>query len=540
MRTHWLLLRVVVALLADSSGNWKTRLSLLFFGGMSGALYSLSIPSSDIDLLAWICLVPSLLFGLRVSRNPLTAGHLWWLGLTCGFTAGIGRVYWIAETLVNFGELNYAQVGVTTVGLILFVLAPYTGFFFLICRWLPVNSPVFSWLAAAVWVLFDWVQSWLATGFPWQQIGYSQHGNLPILQLASVTGVYGLSFIVVLVNVVCAQVILVPRLLLRSAGPVFVAMVVVVAFGYYRLATLPAVTEPPYAQIAIVQGNVAQDLKWKFNAIPRITDHHLKLARDLVSGGDIDSDHDLIVFPETAMPFYFTDPVYSKYQAKVSSLARELDTPIVVGSLGGSVSRPPFSPPPIYNRAFLIDRNGVIVDFVDKVHLVPFGEYLPMTWLFGYLQEFTREVGQITPADSHRVIDVPDTDFKLGVFVCYESIFPGITRFLVEGSANILINITNDIWFGHSSGAYQHMAMTVVRAVESGSPLVRAANTGISGAVSPWGHILAATPIFETAAISVNVPAPVGPTLYVRYGDVFLVLCGCGLALAAGLFRCRN
>ena len=526
--------------MADWSGKWKTRLSLFFVGGISGTLYSLSIPSSGFDLLAWICLVPSLLFGLRASRGPLSAGHLWWLGLTCGFAAGIGRVYWIAETLVNFGELNYALVGMTTVGLILFVVAPYTAFFFLICRWLPINSPVFSWLAAAVWVLFDWVQSWLATGFPWQQIGYSQHGNLPILQLASVTGVYGLSFVVVLVNAACAQAILVPRLLLRSVGPVCIAMAAVVTFGYYRLATLPAATEKPYAQIVIVQGNVAQDLKWKFYAIPRITDHYVELTRELVSGRDVDSEHDLIIFPETAMPFYFTDPIYRKYREKICSLARELDTPILVGSLGGSVTRPPLSPPPIYNRAFLIDRNGAVVDFVDKVHLVPFGEYLPMPWLFGYLQEFTREVGQITPAESHRVIEVPNTDFKLGVFVCYESIFPEITRFLVEGSANILVNITNDIWFGHSSGAYQHMAMATVRAVESGLPLVRAANTGISGAVSPWGHILAATPIFETDAISVNVPAPVGPTLYVRYGNVLLVLCSCGLVLAIGVSRCRH
>ena len=458
------------------------------------------------------------------------------IGLVCGIAAGAGRIYWIAETLENYGGLNQVQALASTAALVVY-LALYPALFFLICRSLPSGSPFFSWLAASVWVLLDWAQSWILTGFPWQQIGYSQHGNLSVLQFASVAGIYGLSFAVVLVNSAVAQAILVPRRLSFCAGPVLIGMVGLVAYGNHRLATIPG--EPSasaHARVAVIQGSIPQDAKWKEDRQRRTTEHYIELTRNFLAENPGES-YDLIVFPETALPYYLTDPFFEEYRERVSGLARQLETPILVGSLEGRRGDPGH---PIYNRAFLMDRRGELIDFADKVHLVPFGEYLPLPQLFSYLDQLTAESGRFTHGDSHRALALPEGDLRLGIFICYESIFPGITRTLALDGANLLINTTNDAWFGYTSAPYQHMAMAAVRAVESGLPLVRAANTGISGAVAPDGRILGATELFQTTAIDVTLPSPAPATFYVRNGNVLLLLCALGLAVAAAIARRRH
>ena len=513
----------------------RGNLTLLVAGGFSGTLYSLSIPSIDIAFLAWFCLVSALLCVLR-RNTPPGAGLVFIGGLVCGIAAGIGRVYWIAETLVNYGGLNQMQALASTAALVLY-LALYPAFFLVICRSLPSNSPFFSWLAAAVWALLDWAQSWILTGFPWQQIGYSQHGNLSVLQFASVAGIYGLSFAVVLVNSAVTQAILVPRRILFCAGPVLVAVIGLVAFGNHRLATVQGQSSAAeHARVVVIQGSIPQDAKWKADRQRRTTDHYIELTREFMAE-NAGEDFDLIVFPETALPYYLTDPFFDEYRDRVAGLARQLDTPILVGSLEG---RREVAGYPIYNRAFLVDQTGELVDFADKVHLVPFGEYLPLPEIFSYLDQLTAESGRFTHGDSHRAIQVPEEDLRLGVFICYESIFPEITRILALDEANLLVNTTNDAWFGHTSAPYQHMAMAAVRAVETGLPLVRAANTGISGAVAPNGRVLAATELFQTTAIDVTLPSPVPATFYVRHGNVLLLLCMLGLAVAAAIARRRH
>ena len=513
----------------------RGNLTLLVAGGFSGTLYSLSIPSIGIAFLAWFCLVPALLCVMR-RNTPPGAGLVFIGGLVCGMAAGIGRIYWISETLVNYGGLNQMQALASTAALVLY-LALYPALFLVICRSLPSKSPFFSWLAAAVWVLLDWAQSWILTGFPWQQIGYSQHRNLPVLQFASVAGIYGLSFAVVLANSAVAQAILLPGRILFCACPVLAAVIGLVAFGNHRLATVHAQSPAAeHARVGVIQGSIPQDAKWKADRQRRTTDHYIELTREFMAE-NAGEDFDLIIFPETALPYYLTDPFYDEYRDRVAGLARQLDTPILVGSLEG---RREVAGNPIYNRAFLVGQGGELVDFADKVHLVPFGEYLPLPEIFSYLDQLTAESGRFTHGDSHRAIQVPEEDLRLGVFICYESIFPEITRTLALDEANLLINTTNDAWFGYTSAPYQHMAMAAVRAVECGLPLVRAANTGISGAVAPSGRILEATDLFETTAISISLPPPSPETFYVRHGDVLLLLCAAGLAIALAIGRRRH
>jgi len=502
--------------LFSSPGNRpRSSLLILGLGSLSGLLFWGSIPKADVELLAWVCLVPCFLALSLVSRP-----HLFYLGLIAGLIAGVGRTYWITEPLQLYGNLTLLQAFSTNVLLILY-LALYWGLFFVICSRLKFSTPLFAWIAASLWVLLEWTQTWLFTGFPWELLGCSQYLNLPLLQLVSMTGVYGLSFLIVLVNASLAQAMVCRIRPLAFIGPPVLLLAAVLVFGYHRLEELEA-ERGDFLKVGIVQGSIPQDLKWKTDRVAATTRHYAELTRSLPA-----DQLDLIIFPETALPFYFRHPYFAENQRQITSLAREMKTPILVGTLGGSWEKG------IYNRAFLVDAKGQIRDFADKVHLVPFGEYLPLAFFFQYLEGLIAESGAYVHGGGHKALSLPGADLSFGVFICYESIFPEITRTLTRLGASFLINTTNDAWFGYTAAPYQHFSMAVVRAVETGRPVLRAANTGISGLISASGRILHATGLFETTVFTVSVQPRLQPTLYARYGDVFLTLCAVFLAGAA-------
>ena len=218
--------------------------------------------------------------------------------------------------------------------------------------------------------------------------------------------------------------------------------------------------------------------------------------------------------------------------AKSSSRPANSAPPCFVGSLEASAGKKSEN---LYNRAFLLDDRGDVLDYQDKVHLVPFGEYLPLAFLFGYLEGLTAESGAFAHGKAHKVLTLPSTKQSFGVFLCYESIFPPIARTLASSGASFLVNITNDAWFGRTAAPYQHLSMAVLRAVETGRPVVRAANTGISGLIAPTGRILRETGLFETAAFIVEVRPRTEKTIYVLWGDTFVALCALLLVGVAGV-----
>ena len=503
--------------------------SIIAIGTLSGVLYSLSIPAADFHALAWICLTPLfVMLGRRDSSRM--RGRMLLAACLSGVAAGVGRIYWISDTLIDYGGLSPLTALGSNVGLILY-LALYPTAFLAISSRFRLSGPFFPLLSAAVWVLLDWVQNWLLTGFAWMSIGYALHLNKPILQLASVTGVYGLSFAVVAVNAAIAQL-----LVLRNGAAVWrlagMALLIggVAAAGSHRIRAFET-ENPETLRVGIVQGNVPQGIKWRRDRVDITTTRYVDLTRQLVRESSSGAGPlDLIVFPETALPFYLTDPAHSSQRQRIAELAVKISTPILVGSLEGRLRDREH---PIYNRAYLINRSGDIVASADKVHLVPFGEYLPLPLLFNYLEELTAESGRFTPGRAHTLLELPHSGTRLGIFICFESIFPGIPRTLARLGADLLINTTNDAWFGDTSAPYQHMAMAVVRAVETGRPLVRVANTGISAVVTPDGSVLRSTQIFATETLAVEVPITASSTLYSQYGDSFLWLCVGLLAVAA-------
>ena len=533
------------AALASLQANGPQRVLLLSIGlgGVSGLMYALSIPRTDMGGLAWICLLPC--FVALYAQDGCRAPALWrWpprtvgLGLAFGLASGTGRVYWIAETLTAYGNLTWVEAVLTNAALILY-LSLYPVCFFVIvgARFFPrFDSPQFAWLSACLWVLLEWAQSWIITGFPWELLGYSQYRNLPLLQTASVTGIYGLSFALVVVNASLSQALTLRRRPLPCLGPPGFLLALMMTLGYIRMQELAATAlDGPGIRVGIVQGNVPQGEKWTAGRL-QSTDKYVDLTRQLLLE-ESSPPFDLIIFPETSLPFALNHPTYASQRQKMVSLVRGIRVPLLVGSLERTAEND------LRNRALLFDIEGEVIAHYDKVHLVPFGEYLPMPWLFQYMEGLTAESGAFTHGRGFDALPLPRVEgesLPFGVFICYESVFPEITRALVRKGAQFIVNTTNDAWFGDTAAPFQHLSMAVVRAVETGRPLLRAANTGISAVVRPTGEILQTTPLFETATLAATIVPRSETTPYVQYGDYFVALCGLPVIVSVAIAFSRR
>ncbi len=497
-------------------------------GGLSGLLYALSIPRADLSWLAWICLTPCFYAVHIASDHRFSLGSNWIgraaeLGLAFGVVSGIGRVYWIAETLTNYGALASSEAILTTAALILYLGLYPICFFLVISRMLRLGSPTFAWLSACVWVVLEWAQSWIITGFPWELLGYSQYRNLPLIQIVSITGIYGVSFLLAVFNASLSQALIFrPRRITYISPPLFL-LALAATLGYIRLQELDASSDSDdQIQVGIIQGNIPQGEKWKEGRSQRSTEKYLDLTRQLVQI-ERSTAFDLIIYPETALPFPLNHPTYDSYRQRIISLAQEIEVPLLVGALKCT------SDNQTLNRAFLFDVDGRVVGSYDKVHLVPFGEYLPLPWLFQYMEGLTAESGAFAHGTGFSSLPLPlrgDRVLPFGVFICFESVFPEITRALVQEGAQFIVNTTNDAWFGQTAAPYQHLSMAIVRAVETGRPLLRAANTGISAVVEPSGRIVQTTQLFDTKVLSVSISPSTELTPYVRYGNFFVGMCG--------------
>jgi apolipoprotein N-acyltransferase len=265
--------------------------------------------------------------------------------------------------------------------------------------------------------------------------------------------------------------------------------------------------------VSIVQGNIEQSIKWDPGFQERTIAIHNRLTREAGRGAD------LIVWPETAVPFFLREG--GPLSQQVLDLAKEMQSYLLVGS----PDRARDISSRYYNSAFLISPEGKIVQKYDKIHLVPFGEYVPLKSLLFFVQKMATGIGDFSPGQAFTVFEAPAGRF--GVLICFEAIFPDQVRRYVLAGADFLVNITNDAWFGDSSAPYQHLSMAALRAVENGVILVRAANTGISALVTPTGRIVKQSDLFVETVLSGTMARRSAETFYTRYGDVFAW--GCGL-----------
>lgn len=422
-----------------------------------------------------------------------------------------GTLYWTSSVMATYGGLA-APVAIALTGLLVAYLSLYIGTTAVLLGAAVRRFGVAGlWLAPAFWVTTEWVRGWIGGGFPWVPLGSSQGGVLPIAQLASVTGVYGLSFLVALVSTAAAVLALSrKRQHLFAAAGVFGLVVIVAAAGMTRIADGRLATSGPVLRVGLIQGNIEQDMKWDPKYREPILSRYLRLSRETMLAGA-----QVVVWPEASTPFALERD--SALSEPIRVLAKQARTPFVIGT-------DEFSGNEIYNSASVIGADGRTSGTYRKIHLVPFGEYVPMKKLLFFVGPLVEAVSDFSPGLEASLLDLGEGR-KAGVAICYESTFPSLTRAFANGGAQLLMVITNDAWFGNSSAAYQHYQMGAMRAIETGRFLVRAANTGITAAVDPYGRELMRAEMFQPVSITADVRLLDGQTIYTRCGDVIAWLC---------------
>ncbi len=491
----------------------------------SGVLLALCFAPWGFTPLAWVALTPlicAVWFSRESGRRPGLRAAL--LGYVAGIVFFTMVFYWLGSLAVLFAEPWLYALPL----LLALIFGCYFAFWaWFLARVLAVTNAqrLFpnSWsnlatgaLAASAWITHEWVRGWLFSGFGWNNLGVTQHADLPMIQIADLTGAAGLSWLVAYVNV---MIVIVVRRILGELGPQFLKRIrwefslsvalVVCVFSYGVRALLGKAPESFPLRIAAVQPNVPQTLKFSADGEDEIF-HQVGSLSDLSTAG---RPTDLLLWPESATPrgMYADDLNYRFVMDRAEAAGG--------GFLLGTVEDDPTGGV-TYNTAQLFTAHGQRQQTYRKMHLVPFGEYLPLRPLFGPI------AGGLVPGDfahgeAPLVLELTDPAVKLAALICFEDTLGDLTRQFVKGGAQLLVNITNDGWFLRTAGAEQHLANAVLRTVENRRPLVRCANTGVTCSIDARGHVDRWLPHFQQgfAARELRVPQHAALTFYTRHGE---------------------
>jgi apolipoprotein N-acyltransferase len=484
----------------------------------SGILVILAFPAFDFFLIAWLALLPLLIsLWQRTPKEAFKAGYIF------GIIYFFGTLYWIYHSISVFG-------GIPLIASLCIV--------FLLCLYLGLYPAVFCWLfislirktklpalliAPVVWVVLEFLKSYIFTGFPWASIGYSQYRFLHMIQVADIIGIYGISFLVVAVNGAIFDIVMLKRrlremplypLLYSVSGFAAVAALLIFSLGYgaWRLGQN---RESGAVNVSVIQGNIEQDKKWE----PAFQKEVFDVYADLSQKAAAAASPQLMVWPETSVPFLFNNDTSNS--EKLIEMQKGLGAYLLLGSV--MVRERTKENTLLTNSAVLLDMDGKPIYKYDKIHLVPFGEYVPLRSLLFFIDKIVAGIGDYVPGDSYLRAGADFGSF--GTMICYEIIFPGLVRKFYTKGGNFIVTITNDAWFGRTAGPYQHFSMAVFRAIENRKPVVRAANTGISGFIDSSGRITARTSLFSREFLSSQVKTDNTLTFYTKYGDLFSYAC---------------
>ena len=490
----------------------------------SGILLALSFPRYGHPILAWVALAPVIvsLFQSDRTQPAFGRGRAVLLGFVCGLGYFGGTVYWTGTVVTQFGGLP-TPVGWVVAAILVAYLSLFPALFTLCLGWLGVRYGRRAiLLAPAVWVTTELGRTYFWSGFPWLLLGYSQTTVLPIAQFASVVGVFGMSALVALVSTALAYFAI-----SRSSGSVLTvavtaaALIGVTIWGNRRLEHNGLVGQGRQLRVALIQGNIPQDQKWDAAHAARILNTYLGLTREAAAKGA-----QLVIWPESSTPFPFMDDKAGG--ERIRAVVRETGIELLLGS--DQVDHPTKS---YYNAAFLVRTDGTVAGVYQKMHLVPFGEFVPLQQLLFFVGPLVEQAGAFTPGRD--MVVLPTNHGPISTAICYEIVFPRLVGESVARGSQLLTTITNDAWYGHSSAPYQHFLQASMRAIEQGRYLARAANTGITGFVDPYGRVLQQTEIFERAILVGDVRMLDVRTIYGRIGDLFAYICA-ALTLVALLF----
>ena len=525
----------------------------LVLAGASGLFLPLSFPRSDLGLLAWIALVP-----LHWALDGKTKSQAFWIGWLSGTIAFTGMMAWVVTAMNTYGKVPL----VISYGLMLLLtayLGLYVGLYSAGAVWFQILIPRYGLFALpCLWVTLELIRTYVLSGLPWGLLGYSQYRQIEVIQIADHMGVYGVSFLIVLVNVALAELLSWLMPLLRRFRPaklpwelVATTALLVTLSWEYGLGVLSGApfSDIPHSAISVgvVQPNIDQAVKWDTAYREETLARFDRLTEQLGRATD------LVIWPEAATPFVFErEPIY---QLQLIALANRAQAPILFGS--PTLRFYPDRRPYLLNSAYLLSPDGQLLGRYDKHHLVPFGEYIPFkSSLLFFLDKLVEGIGDfeagpgptiltLTPKPQSAAVGMAGTTIrsvKFGVAICYEVIFPNLVRQFATNGAEFLVTVTNDAWFGPSAAASQHFSMVVFRSVENHLAFARSANTGISGFIDPFGRIVEATPIFTEQAVKATMQVWRPDTFYSRHGDVFAYGCAiiCALLILLGLFRTKG
>lgn len=491
----------------------------------SSVLLVLAFPKTEISVLAWVGLVP-----LMTALDGKDKGRAFLLSYFCGVFFFGGVLYWF--------------VHVTALGAVLLVL--YLALYFALFGvgysfFSPLKTIQKLFLLPSLWTVLEFIRAHFLTGFGWAGLGHSQYKNLSLIQMADVTGVFGVSFLVVMVNVFFKEII--PMLFHKGGAyrkgmfySTLMACVLLSVLGYgtFRLKSLNHLSgvfspQAPQALIAVVQANISQERKWHEPAWPEIMEEYIALTQEAAS-----QKPDLIIWPETSYPgiLWEEKALFEELQGFV----RQMKIPLLVGAVTREGED-------YYNSALLLSKEGGVIEQYRKVHLVPFGEYIPMRSLFPFLSQIV-PIADFTAGKEYTIFPFfvkGESRAEQGAFsvlICFEDTVARLSRKLAQKGAQLLVNITNDAWFEDTKAPFLHLQSAVFRTVENRRGLVRSANTGVSCFINAFGRIVQAVQNDRHKMTYVRGYAMAGvrfsreETFYTKFGDVFTFGClGCILAM---------
>ena len=453
-------------------------------------------------------------------------------GFITGFTFFAVLIWWIAPAISVYGRMPWFAAWP-----VMILLACYLALFYGIWSGLwgvitsrdSFDSTTWRILTAlsmaGAWVALEWIRGELILGgFPWGAAAYALAPVPSMIQGADICGVYGLSFFIILINI-CLFYIFCPgdndsRTALRtvSLGVIISVTGLNYSYGILKEQNLVKNSGKPIFTAAL-QGSFPQDIKWNYEIRDLTLSRYKKLGADVnMASSDKDIKPGLFVWPETSIPFYFQEE--GVWKERVLSIVKGYGAATVAGSQAyeynakGNIT--------YLNSAYMIAPTGRVTGRYDKAHLVPFGEYLPLEGYIGWVRKYMPTAGHFSSGTHHAPL--VSGEIRAGIQICFESIFPDISRRAVLKGANILVVITNDAWFGRTGAPFQHADMAVFRAVETGRWLVRSANTGISSIISPSGKVVEHTAIFVPAAIGHMAELRENRTFYVKHGNKWVIL----------------
>lgn len=472
---------------------------------LSGVLTALSAPKFNLSFFSWISLIP--LFFIILKKNKAQA---FLLGLLAGTSYNAILIYWIPSVPAHYGNLS---LGISIIIYIVFVLflALYWAFFCLVWKRIHRSFPKLAFLLAPfLWVSSEYILTHLFTGFPWGLIGSSQHANIPFIQLSALTGVYGLSFVMVLF-----QSLFIYSMDHKKRIPFFLGLALVILIHLGGLLSLKKITPSENSFTAsVLQGNVSSNIYWdrvSTQEIWNLFDQHMEMSRQAYDEGA-----ELIIWPEFSVPLCFgcSYSYYPDFKEELFRFAKETGSTLLLGTNETTAAPGELQ----YHNTALCLRPNLSSTQYYKMHLVPFGEYTPYKKVFSFIQKMTHAIGDITPGKEHSLHQF--RNLKFGSPICYEIIFPNLVRKFVKKGADFLVTITNDGWYGKSSAPYQHFSMAVLRAVENRRFLLRAATTGISGVIDPYGRVLTKSKLMTKTHLTEVITSSKKQTFYTKFGDI--------------------